>query len=130
MMRTVISDRLRLRAAGTALIVLAACLAPVASAYALECPSPQPLTRPGVLKETPAQIATLSKQLAAGDVNDRIPTVVADLKARYPGIENAEIINYLVTAYCPVVGAMSGVNDSQRNAMVQSFAAQLMQQVY
>jgi len=130
MMRSVIADRLRLRAAGIALLVLAACLAPAVPAHALECPVPQPLKRPGVLQETQAQIAAVAKQLAAGDASDRVPTIIADLRARYPTAENAEIINYLLTAYCPVVAALPGLNESQKQAQVQSFAAQLMQQIY
>jgi hypothetical protein len=128
-MRIAIVDRLRLQMVRSCICMLVACLAPVVPAHALECPTSQPLTRPGVLKETPAQIAALRKQLTAGDVSDRVPAIVADLKARYPVIENAEIINYLVTAYCPIVAGMPGMNESQKSAKVQSFAAQLMQQV-
>jgi hypothetical protein len=72
MMRRVIADRLRLHAAATALLVLAACLAAAGPARAIECPTPQPLARPGVLRETPAQIATVGKQLASGDTYNRI----------------------------------------------------------
>jgi hypothetical protein len=130
MMRIVIADRLRLHAAGTALLVLVACLAPAVPAQALDCPVAQPLKRPGVLQETPAQIAAVGKQLAAGDASDRVPAIVADLRARYPTAENAELVNYILTAYCPVVAALPGLNESQKRAQVESFAAQLMQQIY
>lgn len=130
MMRNALADRLRLRAAATALLVLAAWLALVFPAHALECPVPQPLARPGVLRETPAQIATVGKQLATGDVVTQIAAIVADLRARYPKVENAELVNYLVTAYCPVAAGMPGLNDSQRRAQVETFASQVMQQIY
>ncbi len=117
----------RSRASAAGILALVVFAVSTITANALDCPGPQSLTRPGVLKETPTQIAAVSKQLSTGDASDRVPTIVADLKARYPGIEKAEIINYLVTAYCPVVAGMSGMNESQKSAMVQSFAAQLMQ---
>ena len=90
-----------------AIAIVAALAGP---AFALECPVPQPLTRPGILQETPAQITALSNLLAGGDVGNTIPVIVADLRARYPGIENAEIINYLMAAYCPIVAQLSGLN--------------------
>jgi hypothetical protein len=53
-------------------------------ALALDCPAPQPLTRPGVLKETATQIAVTATLLTTGDNANRIAVIVADLRARYP----------------------------------------------
>jgi len=130
MMRRVTADRLRFHTAATALLALAACLAAAGSALAIECPTPQPLARPGVLRETPTQIATVGKQLASGDTYNRIAAITADLRARYPNVERAELVNYLVTAYCPVVAALPNLNDSQKRATVETFASEVMQQVY
>jgi hypothetical protein len=99
-------------------------------ALALDCPVAQPLTRPGVLQETPAQISELSNLLATGDLGNRIPMIVSDLRARYPGVENAELVNYLVTAYCPVVARLSGVAEQEKQAQLDQFVGQVMQVMY
>jgi hypothetical protein len=130
MLRSVIIGRLRLNAAATATVVLAACLAAAGPALAFECPTPQPLARPGVLRETPARIATVGKELASGDTYNRIAAITADLRTRYPTVERGELVNYLVTAYCPVVAARPNLNDSQKRATVETFASEVMQQVY
>ncbi len=109
-------------------IALVAALA--GPALALECPMPQPLTRPGILQETPARIAALSNRLASGDLGNVIPVIVADLRARYPSIENAEIINYLMAAYCPIVARFSGLSDQQKQAQMDQFTSQLVQILY
>jgi hypothetical protein len=102
----------------------------VSSASALECPSPQPLTRAGVLKETPAQIQALSNLLASGDGENRITVTVADLRARYPGVENAEVVNYLMAAECPLVAKLGGLGEQEKRARLDRFANTTAQIVY
>jgi hypothetical protein len=102
----------------------------VAPAFAVECPAPHPLTRPGVIKETPAQVHALSTLLASGDAENRIDVTVSDLRARYPGVENAEIVNYLVSAYCPVVERMTGLGEQERQARVDRFVSEVSRAVY
>jgi hypothetical protein len=55
---------------------------------------------------------------------------VADLRARYPGVENAEIVNYLATAYCPVVARMTGLGDREKQARVDRFVSEVAREVY
>jgi len=115
------------------LVVLAASalfLAPIAPAFALDCPMAQPKAQPGILKETSAQIAQVGKTLSAGDTFNAIASVTADLRIRYPGVEKAELVNYLVTAYCPTVAANNRLSEAQKKSAVDSFAAQVMRQVY
>ena len=99
-------------------------------ALALECPAANPLSRPGVIKETPAQIHALSSLLASGDAENRVGVTVADLRSRYPGVENAEIVNYLVTAYCRVVARMTGLGDGEKQARVDRFVSEVARDVY
>ncbi len=99
-------------------------------AWALDCPKPQPTAKPGILKETPAQIATVGKQLTGGDTFNAIASVTADLRIRYPGVENAELVNYMLTAYCPAVAADSKLSEPQKKSAVDGFAAQVMRQLY
>ena len=110
---------LGLLAAG--LVVLQFC---PTSAGAFECPASQDQHGPGLLKETPAQIHGTASLLAAGDVDNRVPEIVADLRKRYPGVRNAEIMNYLVAAYCPVVARLSGLGDAEKQSRVDRFAEQ------
>ena len=115
---------LGLLAAG--LVVLGVC---PTSAGAFECPAPQDQHGPGVLRETPAQIHRTAGLLASGDVDNRVPEIVDDLRRRYPGVRNAEIMNYLVTAYCPVVAQLSGLGDAEKRSRVDRFAEQAGQVV-
>jgi len=116
-----------LRLVTLAAAILAASALP---ALALDCPKPQPTAKPGILKETPAQIATVGRQLTGGDTFNAIASATADLRVRYPGVESAELVNYLVTAYCPAVAADSKLSEAQKKAAVEGFAAQVMRQVY
>jgi hypothetical protein len=99
-------------------------------ALALDCPQPQPMAKPGILKETPAQIANVGKQLTGGDTFNAIASVTADLRIRYPGVEKAELVNYLLTAYCPAVAADAKLSEAQKKSTVDSFSAQVMRQLY
>jgi hypothetical protein len=121
-------DRFMLRLAP---LVAAALLASSAfPALALDCPKPQPTAKPGILKETPAQMAAVGKQLTGGDTFNAIASATADLRIRYPGVESAEVVNYLVTAYCPAVAADKKLSEAQKKSAVDGFAAQVMRQVY
>ena len=122
--------RFRPRASWPAPIAFAACLAIASGAAAFECPAPQKLSHPGVLKETPTQIAVVGQLLASGEPRKTVPLVEADLRARYPGVENAEIVNYIVTAYCPVVNAESGLSDAEKQARLSSFVSDLNAIIY
>jgi hypothetical protein len=117
------------RASWAAPIALAACIASTAQASAFECPAPQKLARPGVLKETSTQVAVVGQFLASGESSKTVPLVEADLRARYPNVENAEMINYIITAYCPVVNDMK-IGDAEKQARMSRFVRDLMQMTY
>jgi len=114
--------------AATGLICAASSL-PVA-AQSLKCPMRHALGSPGVLKESPAQIAKTGGFLASGDSVNYLPEVVADLRKRYPGVADAEIENYLVTAYCPIVAKLDGLGAAEQQARVDRFARQASVAVY
>lgn len=92
-------------------------------AVALECPVPQPNAAPGVIRETPAQIDRLASLLGSGDVANRVPEIVRDLRQRFPAAGSAEIVNYLVTAYCPVVNQATGLGDAEKQARLAAFSS-------
>jgi hypothetical protein len=91
-------------------------------AQAFECPRPEKPS-PGVLKETPQEQAALSQMFATGRIEDDIGIAVADLQRKDPQVTDAELVNYLIGAYCPAVAQIPGLSDSQRTAKVEHFAA-------
>ena len=91
-------------------------------AQAFECPRPEKPS-PGVLQETAQDQAALSQVFAAGRIEDDIGVAVADLQRKYPQVTDAELVNYLIGAYCPAVAQMPGLSDRQRTAKVEHFAA-------
>jgi hypothetical protein len=109
---------------------LLACPVMTSPAGAFECPTAQPLSRPGVLKESRARIADLEALLASGDLANRVPGIIDDLRRRYPGIENAEISNYLVATYCPIVARLNGLGDAEKRARIQRFESDVSRTIY
>jgi hypothetical protein len=97
----------------------------VTPVFALECPAPQPLSRPGVLRETQTQTQYVADLLATGDDDNRIRVIVNDLRARYPSVENAELVNYLMAAYCEIVARLSGLGEQEKQARMDHFVTQL-----
>ena len=113
-----------------ALIALVTSSSVVAPASALECLAPQPLAGHGVLKETPAQIEKAGEMLSSGDAGEQAETIIADLRNRYPKAENAEIVNYIITAYCPVIAQTATLSELEKKAKMDQFVHQLMQKIY
>lgn len=93
-------------------------------ALALECPEPQTAASAGILDEPEAEIDELSRLLASGDVESRISEIIDDLRRKYPSAENAELVNFLVTAYCPVVNA-EGISEDAKQAKIGTFSGQV-----
>jgi hypothetical protein len=79
-----------------------------------------------LLKETQAQIDATGKILTSGDLSSQ-RVILSDLRSRYPGVQNAELVNYMITAYCPVVAQLAGLSDAEKQAQVGRFVTQLMQ---
>ena len=105
-------------------------IAAAGPSLALECPRPQPLARPGVLKETPAEVSKLSAVLAAGHDEAKIQDIVSGLRLEHPGVEPAEIMNFLITAYCPVAAQAKGLTEAGRQTMVDQFVIDARGVVY
>lgn len=124
-MGRMISRRSGPRAACAFLFLLAASQALAVSTPALECPVPQPLTGPGVLRETPARVTEVSNLLTTGDVGNQYTTIAAELRVRYPGVENAELVNYQTATYCPIVARLSGLSEAETQARMDAFVSRL-----
>jgi hypothetical protein len=120
----------RRHATASGVLLLTALLVMSVPARAFECPAPDRLMRPGVLKESSSQIAELTSILASGDASNHVPVIVADLRRRYPGVENAEVANYLMTAYCPATARLSGLSDAEKQTRIDRFASQIREMIY
>ena len=93
-------------------------------ASALECPSPQMVTQPGALKETARTIAQRAQALAEHG-QSAIPSMIYTLRRNFPKSTNAEITNYLITAYCPVLNKKAELSDGQRKVELEQFGNQV-----
>ncbi len=99
-------------------------LAP-AKAMALECPDPQAAASAGALKETKDDIATLGQQLQQGSAGNAVNEIIYNLRQKYPNATSEEVVNYLVTAYCPVVKEDKALSEDQARAKLDEFAMQV-----
>jgi hypothetical protein len=88
----------------------------LSSASALECPTLEPY---GGAAGVPA---TLTQQLASANVLVQIPGILGQLHQQTPRAPNAEIVNYLISAYCPVVKADSRLSEQEKEAKLKGFA--------
>lgn len=96
--------------------------APALAAGPFECPL-KPLEAP--------QAASIRALLPSGDAFDdveRLNAAVTTLKAQ--GTNPVLVIDNLISAYCPLVAAQSGLTDAQKSARVVRFAARVTRVVY
>ena len=96
------------------------------AARALDCPLPQPRTTASALQESPQDIQVLSGLMAAQGTGV-VPQIIAGLKRKYPAAQDAEIANYLVTLYCPVVNRDASLSDAEKADRLSAFSSQIMQ---
>ena len=114
---------------GALIAALAACGA-AARASALECPDPESVASRSVLQQTPAEIEATGKRLATGDPETTTAAVVADFRARYPNADAADLVNYVITAYCPVIDAVPTLTEAEKKARMDAFVKQVLDSVY
>jgi hypothetical protein len=112
------------------MLAFAASLILAAPCLALECPTPQTAGAPDAIQETPAQVNELSQVLASGDLSNRIPVFVHDLRSRHPDAPSGELVNYMVAAYCPVVNRLPGLSNGEKQARLSTFVSQVVQAAY
>ena len=99
------------------------------AADALDCPRPQPQARPGVIRETPEEIAAFSSVIADGDL-DTVPKAIAVVRKRYPNAQSAEVANDLITAYCPAVQKLPNLTEAEKTARMKAFADRVLKFLY
>ena len=93
-----------------------------ASGERLECPVAYGSGSVGIARETPAQVAAVGARLAAGGENAITETAGA-LRAHDAHASHAEIVNYLVAAYCSEIARKAGLDLVGKRAALRAFAA-------
>jgi len=63
----------------------------------------------------------------AGQGTGVVTEIIAGLKRKYPVAQDAEITNYLVTLYCPVVNRDASLSDADNADRLSAFSSQIMQ---
>jgi hypothetical protein len=90
----------------------------------LVCPLPESGAAGTILGETPAQIAIAGDRLGAGSEND-IAISIASIKARHPKAAKSEIVNYLVTGYCPKIQADRALDLTGKQSALRAFSVRV-----
>ena len=75
-----------------------------------------------MLGESPSQIKAAGDELGQGTEN-QIAEVAARLRKQHADASSAAIINYMVTAYCPVVNAGPSLDKAAKQQSLQAFSA-------
>ena len=96
------------------------------SAAALTCPETHARTTQMALKETTADLTRASAALSGPEQENTIRIIAAELKRRHPQAGSAEIVNYLLTAYCPLVKDDSGLSDREKREKMDRFSTQVV----
>ena len=121
-MKTQRSFRLITRGTGVALLVVVGLGGTGRPAGAFECPAPHPTATTSVIKQTEPEIVEYSNLLAKQGTRV-VPEIIAQLKKTHPGIGDADITNFLVTIYCPVVNRNADLGDGQKRAKIMAFSS-------
>ena len=116
------------RITGAVALGLWAVLQGGSSARALECPVPHPSVGPTAIKQTDEGIRA-DKNLLTAQGTGAIPKIAARLKQEHPSAPAAEITNYLLTAYCPVLNENTSLSEAEKRERLMAFSARLMQEL-
>jgi hypothetical protein len=98
---------------------------PQSTTAAFVCPEAQPQTTGMALKETPADVARASAALSGSEQENAISVIAADLRRRHPWADKTEIVNYLLTAYCPLVKKQNTLSDREKRKKMDQFSTQV-----
>ncbi|QQO36241.1 hypothetical protein JJC00_12040 [Bradyrhizobium diazoefficiens] len=116
------SGKLSLGFAGTCLAIFMAASAPAA---AFECPVAHGRTSSSAIKETQTQIAQLTRELEGDETGNTAMATILELKSKYPKAGFNEIVNYMVTAYCPIVAQNASLGDDEKKDRLMRYSQQI-----
>jgi hypothetical protein len=72
----------------------------------------------------------LAKQLAANDVLTQVPGILGHLNQQFPDAGKQALADYLIAAYCPVIGGRADLNEQEKLAKVKEFADRVIATEY
>jgi hypothetical protein len=75
-----------------------------------------------IIAESPQEIAELSALFRAGDLENRLEVAAHELKRKYPKADKAELTNYMVTAYCPIIAADRDLSELEKRERLDQFS--------
>lgn len=116
------------RSAGIALLVAIGCCGTGRPAHAFECPTRHSTAMPMAIKQTAPEIHDYSNLLAKQGTRV-VPEIIAQLKQAHPHVGDAEITDFLVTLYCPVVNQNGDLGDDQKRARLMAFSLEVTKQL-
>jgi hypothetical protein len=96
-----------------------------APAATLECPVAHGRTSSSAIKETPAQIAQLTRELEGDETGNTAMAAIWELKSKYPEAGFNEIVNYMITAYCPIVAQNASLSDDEKKDRLMRYSRQI-----
>jgi mono/diheme cytochrome c family protein len=97
------------------------------AARAFDCPAIGAAPVPNTIA-TPVDV----QALAAGgdyDMENKISSLIAQIRAQQPGISNAALSNIMIASFCPVVANESSLNQAQKRARLMNFNMTLQDQL-
>lgn len=89
----------------------------------LDCPVSSIQQVGGILNETPSRTSGIGRRLGLGGKKE-IAAAIAQLRSRHPKASEGEIVNFLITAHCPMINAKSGMSLSEKQQALRSFATE------
>ena len=116
------SYKISLALTGMSIAIFVAAQTPAA---AFECPVAHGLTSSSAIKETLAQIAQLTSELEADETGNTTTATIWELRHKYPKAGSDEIVNYMVTAYCPIVSQNASLSDNEKEARLKLYSQQI-----
>jgi hypothetical protein len=98
------------------------------AAEAIECPVFHPTGTTAAIEETRAQTKSFTALLAARGER-ATHSIVSSVRMAHPNASAAEVTNFVLTLYCPLVRKNAALSEQQKRARLKSFSAELMKQV-
>ena len=98
---------------------------PAYAASKILCPEKDIAKTIPAIKETPADLAAVTDALKGPERDNTIQVVIANLKRKYPDAKKEDILNYMLTAYCPLVEAEDGLGADEMRDRMQQFSTQV-----
>ena len=104
-------------------------LLPMSAATALECPVLHSEGPTSTIAESVQDVAEDGHRLMNYAYNDSIGEIAFRLRDKYPDATNAEIQNYLLTAFCSSL-VQSGYDAERQASVYRAFINSVVQQVW